>query len=61
MQKVVCKSNQTITERGLIISVENTKLMAFKRREPVGNKIVIDDKIYIRNTFVEILRKFYIL
>jgi len=29
LQKVVYKSNQVIIERGLIISVENKKLMAF--------------------------------
>jgi hypothetical protein len=45
MQKVAYKSNRIITARGLIIYVENTKLMAFKRREPVGNKIVIVNKI----------------
>ena len=41
----MCKSNQIITEHGLITSVENTKLMAFKRREPFRMKIVIDNKI----------------
>lgn len=45
MQKIVYKSNQIITECDLIIYVENTKVMAFKRREPVGNKIIIDNKI----------------
>lgn len=45
MQKIVYKSNQIITECDLIIYVENTKLMEFKRRELVGNKIIIDNKI----------------
>jgi hypothetical protein len=34
-------SNQIITEHGLSISVQKTKLIAFKRREPIRSKIVI--------------------
>jgi len=37
--------NQTITEYGLIISVQKTQSMAFKGRDPVRTKIVIDNKI----------------
>jgi len=45
MQKIVCKPYQMITERGLILPVENTKLMTFKGRELVRNKIIIGNKI----------------
>ena len=34
-----------ITEYGLTISVQKTKSMAFKGRDPVRTKIVIDNKI----------------
>jgi hypothetical protein len=34
-----------ITEYGLNISLQKTKLMAFKGRDPVRTKIVIDNKI----------------
>jgi len=45
LQTAVYKSKQIITEHELLISVENTKLMVFKRRESVRIKIVIDNKI----------------
>jgi hypothetical protein len=45
LQKVAYKLNQIITEYGLNISVQKTKSMAFKRRDTVRNKIVIDNKI----------------
>jgi hypothetical protein len=38
-------SDQLVTEYGLTISVQKTKSMAFKGRDPVRNKIVIDNKI----------------
>jgi len=44
LQKATHKLNQ-ITEYGLTISVQKTKLMAFKGREPVRTKIVLDIKI----------------
>ena len=39
------KLNQIITEYGLTISVQKTESMAFKGRDPVRTKIVIDNKI----------------
>ena len=45
LQKVSHKLNQIITEYGLTISVQETKPMAFKGRDPIRTKIVIDNKI----------------
>ena len=45
LQKAVHKLNQIITEYGLTISVQKTKWMAFKGRDPVRTKTVIDNKI----------------
>ena len=46
------KLNQIITEYGLTISVQKTKSMAFKGRDPVRTEIVIDNKIIERvNSF----------
>jgi hypothetical protein len=42
------KLNRLITEHGLTISVQKTKSMAFKGRDPVRTKIVIDNKIIER-------------
>ena len=39
------KLNRLITEYGLTISVQKTKSMAFKGRDPIRTKIVIDNKI----------------
>ena len=39
------KLNQIITEYGLTISVQKTKSMAFRGRDPVRTKIVVDNKI----------------
>jgi len=39
------KLNQIMTEYGLNISVQKTKSMAFKGRDPVRTKIVIDNKV----------------
>jgi hypothetical protein len=44
-QKAAHKLNQIITEHGLTISVQKTKSMAFKGRDPVRTKIVINNKI----------------
>ena len=43
--KAAYKLNQIITEYGLTISVEKTKLMAFKGQDPVKSIIVTDNKI----------------
>ena len=43
--KAVHKLIQIITKYGLTISAQKTKLMAFKGRDPVRTKIVIDNKI----------------
>jgi len=45
LQKSAHKLNQIITEYGLTVSLEKTKSMAFKGRDPVRTKIVIDNKI----------------
>ena len=45
LQKAAHKLNQIITEYGLTISVQKTKSVAFKGRDPVRIKIVIDNKI----------------
>jgi len=45
LQKAAHKLNCLITQYGLTISVQKTKSMAFKGRDPVRTKIVIDNKI----------------
>jgi len=45
LQKAAYKLNKKITEYGLTVSVQKTKSMAFKGRDPVRTKIVIDNKI----------------
>ena len=45
LQKAAHKLNQIITEYGLTISVQKTKSMAFKGRDPVRTKIETDNKI----------------
>jgi len=45
LQKAGHKLNQIIIEYDLTISVQKTKSMAFKGRDPVRTKIVIDNKI----------------
>jgi len=45
LQKAAHKLIQIITEYGLTISVQKTKLMAFKGRDPIRTEIVIDNKI----------------
>jgi len=45
LEKAAYKLNQIITEYGLTTSVQKTKLMAFKGRDPVRTEIVIDNKI----------------
>jgi len=47
----VHKLNQIITEYGLTVSVQKTKSMAFKGRDAVRTKIVIDNKIIQVNLF----------
>ena len=46
LQKAAHELNQIITEYGLTISVQKTKLMAFKGRDPVRTKIVLDKKLW---------------
>jgi len=43
--KAAHKLNQIITEYGLTVSVEKTKSMAFRGRDQVRTKIIIDNKI----------------
>ena len=45
LQKAVYKLNQMITEPGLTIPVQKTELLAFKGREQVGSKTVVNNKI----------------
>ena len=45
VQKCEHKLNQIITEYGLSIFVQKTKWMAFKGRDTVRTKIIIDNKI----------------
>ena len=51
LQKAVHKLNQIITEYGLTISAQKTKSMAFKGRDPVRTKIVIDN-IQMQSEFI---------
>jgi len=45
LQKAAYELTQTLTEHGLTISVQTTKLMSFKGRDTVSSKIVIDNRI----------------
>ena len=45
LHTAVYKFSHIITEYDLTISLQNTKLVAFKQRDPVRDKIVIDNKI----------------
>jgi hypothetical protein len=45
LQKAAYKLNQIITKHGLTISVQKTKSMAFKGRDPLRAKIVLENKI----------------
>ena len=45
LQEAAYKLNQIKNEYGLTISVQKTKSMAFKGRDPVRTKLVIDNKI----------------
>ena len=40
LQKAACKLHPIITELGLTISVQKTKLMSFKRRDPVRSRML---------------------
>jgi hypothetical protein len=44
LQKAAHKLNKIITGYGLTISVQKTKSLAFKGRDPVGTKTVIHNK-----------------
>ena len=52
LQKAAHELNQLITKYGLTISVQKTKWIAFKGRDPVRTKIVIDNKIIEQNKVV---------
>jgi len=54
LQKAAHKLNQIITEYGLTISVQKTKSMALKGRDPVRTKIVIDNQIIEEEIFLTI-------
>jgi hypothetical protein len=45
LKRAAHKLNQIITEYGLTISEQKTKLIEFRGRDPVRNKTVIDNKI----------------
>jgi len=45
LQKAAYKLHPTITEPGLTIPAQKTKLVVFKGREPVRSKFVIGSKI----------------
>jgi PII-like signaling protein len=45
LERSAHKLNQIITEYCLTISIQKTKSMAFRGRDPVRTKIVIDNKI----------------
>jgi len=55
LQKAAHKLNRIITEYGLTISVQKTKSMAFKGRDPVRTKIVIGNKIIEKVKFFNYL------
>jgi hypothetical protein len=48
LQKADHKLNQILTEYGLTMSVQKTKSMKFKGRDPIRSKIVIDNKNIIQ-------------
>ena len=56
LQKAAHKLNRLITEYGLTISVQKTKSMAFKGRDPVRTKIVIDNKIIEQVNMFNVLK-----
>jgi len=56
LQKAVHKLNHIITEYGLNISAQKTKSMVLKGRDPVRNKIVIDNKIIEKVSLFNYLR-----
>jgi hypothetical protein len=45
VQTAICKLNKIITEYGLTISTDKSKVMAFKGRDPTRTKIVIINNI----------------
>ena len=55
LQKTLRKLSQIITEYGLTISVQKTKSMAFKGRDPVRTKIELDNKIIEQVNFFNYL------
>jgi len=61
LQKAAYKLNPNVAEYGWTIPVEKTKLMAFKGREPVRSKIVIDNKIIDQVNYFNYLWNWYIM
>jgi hypothetical protein len=61
LQKAAYKLNPNVAEDGWTISVENTKLLTFKGREPVRSKIVIDNKIIEQLNSFNYLGNWYIM
>jgi transcription initiation factor TFIIIB Brf1 subunit/transcription initiation factor TFIIB len=59
LQKAGHKLNQIIMEHGLTISVQKTKSMAFKGREPVRTKTVMDNKLIEQvNSFNYLVKRY---
>jgi hypothetical protein len=51
LQKAMYKWNQIITEHGLTVSTQKTKLMAFKGQKPLRSKIIIQKTVEQVNSF----------
>jgi hypothetical protein len=45
LQTAICKLNKIITDYGLTLSTDKSKVMAFKGRDPTRSEIVINNKI----------------
>jgi hypothetical protein len=45
LQTAIYKRKKIITEYGLTVSTDKCKVKAFKGRDPIRSKIVINDKI----------------
>jgi hypothetical protein len=45
LQPAIYKLNKIMTECGVTISTDNSKVMAFRGRDPTGSEIVINNKI----------------
>jgi hypothetical protein len=45
LQTAICKLRKIITQYGLTISTDKSKVIAFKGRDSTGSKVVIHNKI----------------